>query len=215
MHGGDARRMDIRCHKEDGVAVLALAGSLETRTAVEFEEVVRKLLETDACHVVIDLEALDQLTSAGIRELVKLRNRLDGLGGSLVLCALREQVATVVEISGFQGHFIIEPSRESALQRVVCADDGAERGGSGSRLSRLVLRLLQEVSRADSERQAASGKSLSPMAGELATLLSDGVEGGQEVSRRSDSSGENAPGGTSGAIPSVTRQNESSRVTES
>ena len=214
-HGGEAGRMDIQCHKEDGVAVLVLTGSLEARAVVEFDEVGRELVEAQAYHVVVDLEQLVLLTSAGIREFVKLRNRLDGLGRRLVLCALSEPVATALEISGFRKHFTIELSREAALKRAACVDDGAERVASGSRVSRLVLRLLTEEALSHSERQAAGGGSLSPMAGELAALLFDGLEGEQDVGCGSDLSGDRPPSDEPGEIPEGERQNNSGGVTES
>jgi anti-anti-sigma factor len=213
-HGGEAGRMDIQCHKEDGVAVLVLAGSLEARAIVEFDEVGRELVEAQAYHVVVDLEQLALLTSAGIREFVKLRNRLDGLGRRLVLCALSEPVATALEISGFRRHFTIEVSREAALKRVACDVDGAERGPSGSRVSRLVLSLLTGEALSYSERQAASGGSLSPMAGELAALLFEGIEGEQDVGCGSDSSKERPPSDEP-EISGGECQNNSGPVTES
>ena len=213
-HGAEARRMDIQCHKEDGVAVLVLAGSLEARAVVEFDEVGRELVEAQAYHVVVDLGQLVLLTSAGIREFVKLRNRLDGLGRRLVLCALSEPVATALEISGFRRHFTIEVSREAALKQVACDVDGAERGPSGSRVSRLVLSLLTGDALFYSERQAASGGSLSPMAGELAALLFEGIEGEQDVGCGSDSSMERPPSDEP-EIPGGECQNNSGPVTES
>jgi len=183
-HGAEARRMDIQCHKEDGVAVLVLAGSLEARAIVEFDE------------------------------FVKLRNRLDGLGRRLVLCALSEPVATALEISGFRRHFTIEVSREAALKRVACDVDGAERGASGSRVSRLVLGLLTGEALSYSERQAASSGSLSPMAGELAALLFEAIEGEQDVGCGSDSSMERPPSDEP-EIPGGECQNNSGPVTES
>jgi anti-sigma B factor antagonist len=65
--------------------------------------------------LVIDLEGVDYVSSAGLVALSETRSRLGAHDGSLVLCHLPEPVRRAIELAGLLESFSIEPTRERAI----------------------------------------------------------------------------------------------------
>jgi len=97
-----------------GIVVVELKGKLDTGTA---ETTERLLLErtTGARQMVLDLSAVDYVSSAGLRVLLVVAKRLRAVGGRLILCAVQSQVKEVLDISGLSSVFPVCPSRAEAL----------------------------------------------------------------------------------------------------
>ncbi|HEY7141598.1 MAG TPA: STAS domain-containing protein [Methylomirabilota bacterium] len=76
-----------------------LTGRLDTVTAPELDTRLAPVLGDPAVNaVVLDLAALDYISSAGIRSVVKARKALEGRGGSLALVNLQAPVQKVFDI---------------------------------------------------------------------------------------------------------------------
>jgi anti-anti-sigma factor len=135
--------MDIRESRHENIVCLEPVGRLDSRAAVEFERSVKDLLGGDVRLFAIDLGKVTLLTSAGIRVLVMLAKRLGGIDGGLVLCGLKAQAATVFEISGLTQHFLVEPSREAAIERLsTLGNVQPAESETPSTISELAMRLL-------------------------------------------------------------------------
>ena len=79
---------------------LALQGRLDALTAIDFDKLIRERLG-DTSRAQIDCSELDYISSAGLRVMLSTAKRLKEQGGELRLAALKETVATVFKISGF------------------------------------------------------------------------------------------------------------------
>jgi anti-anti-sigma factor len=79
---------------------LALKGRLDALTAVDFDKLIREHLK-ELNRAQIDCSELDYISSAGLRVMLSTAKRLKEQGGELRLAALKETVATVFKISGF------------------------------------------------------------------------------------------------------------------
>lgn len=95
--------------------VLAIAGKLDTHTSPDAQDRLIKLIDGGASNVVIDLEALDYISSIGFRVLLMAAKRLQGDGGALRLCGIRGNVKEVFDISGFATVFDIYDDQDAAL----------------------------------------------------------------------------------------------------
>lgn len=176
--------MEIRASEQAGIALLEPAGSIDTRSALEFERKARELLEGGARLCAIDFANVELITSAGIRVLMMLAKRLQGIEGDLVLCALNDQVKTVFEIAGLTGQFRIVSSRQDALALLSTRTEPSPAAGL-SRISRLAMRLLggEEVTAACARRAKDSSQRSSGLSARVAQLLT-----GSEPGRTSRSS---------------------------
>lgn len=93
---------------EGTVRVVALAGRLDNLTVAELDA---KASEWAASPLVLDLARLDYVSSAGLRSILGLLKRADGLA----LAAPQAAVLEVLEISGFRALAPVFPDRASAV----------------------------------------------------------------------------------------------------
>jgi anti-anti-sigma factor len=107
--------MEMVTSETDGVHILACSGSLDTGTSAAAQNSLADLVDGGARKVVLDFGALEYISSAGLRVLLKTARRLTAAGGELRLCSLNESVQEVFDISGFGGILKITPDRDAAL----------------------------------------------------------------------------------------------------
>ncbi|WP_410963986.1 STAS domain-containing protein, partial [Salmonella sp. SAL4448] len=68
--------------------------------------------------VVVDLQEVDYISSAGLLALDAVSGRMHHAGGQLALCELSEPVTLAFQLSGLLEHFAIEPTRRDAVARL-------------------------------------------------------------------------------------------------
>ena len=101
---------------EHGEATLVvLRGDLDLATAPELRECLVKVIDEGA-RVVVDLEAVGFLDSAGLGILVGGLKRARTHGGELELVCTSKEVLKPLEITGLDRVFTIHPGREAALR---------------------------------------------------------------------------------------------------
>lgn len=109
--------MNIEQSVLDGITVIAPAGRIDTTTSGPLEEAIRKTVDGGARELLLDLAAVDYISSAGLRVFLVLAKRLRDLKGRLVLCGMTQPVRQVFQLAGFMPLFSVEPSRDAALAR--------------------------------------------------------------------------------------------------
>ena len=107
--------LEIRQEEHDTIRILALAGRLDTETAGDLELTLQDLLGAGERHLLIELDRIGYVSSAGLRVLLGLAKQLDGGKGSLRLCGLSPAVRQVFDVAGFGRLFAIFPDRAAAL----------------------------------------------------------------------------------------------------
>src|SRR5262245_16103114 len=122
--------MEVSARKTDDLVVLSPVGSLDTRSAVDFEKSVLDCLGQGLLRFVIDFGRVDVVSSAGLRVLIMLDKRLAGTGGGVVLTGLSDHVRMVFEVTALADHFTITASEQEAIARLR-----AGRVAPGPRLS--------------------------------------------------------------------------------
>lgn len=78
--------------------VADLDGSLNSDTAPAFGERIRPLLNTPGSTLVLDMDGLDYISSAGLREIFKAQKAQKAVGGKLVFLHLKPQIRKVFDI---------------------------------------------------------------------------------------------------------------------
>jgi anti-anti-sigma factor len=102
---------------EADIAVIEPAGAVNARAAVALEREVLQHFEKGKRSFVVDFAKVDLFTSAGIRVLVMLRQRLPAVGGQLVLAAMSPHVRMVFDVAGLTSQFAIVDTRAEAVVR--------------------------------------------------------------------------------------------------
>ena len=99
----------------DDVHVISLQGQLNSTNSVAVETEILALVAQGAKKVVIDLAALDYISSAGLRVVLVAAKRLKQGGGKLVLCGMQPQVREVFDVSGFLAILNVVADRDTGL----------------------------------------------------------------------------------------------------
>ena len=99
---------------EDGSVHVTLIGSLDTEAAERFEEELDMHLAPGLRFLLIDMEQLCYLASAGLRVLLSGAKKAKNMEVELVICSLQPLVHSVFDAAGFTRIFKIFASREEA-----------------------------------------------------------------------------------------------------
>ena len=91
---------------EGGAAVLLLEGRLGHATAAELEAAAGRLLGQGVLELVIDLSAVDYVSSAALQVIEALADDLSSRGGRLTLRALSVPARLALELAGRLHHVI-------------------------------------------------------------------------------------------------------------
>ena len=105
----------IGVERSDAATLVVLRGDLDLGTSPELRECLVKVIE-EGERVVVDLEAVDFLDSAGLGILVGGLKRARSAGGELELVISSRDVLKPLEITGLDRVFTIHPRRETALE---------------------------------------------------------------------------------------------------
>lgn len=105
----------------DGVCLIALSGRIDSRTVPDIETEVRAAT-AEAKRVVLDLDAVPYLSSAGIRLLLLLYRDVRDRGGRIVLAGLSEELRDVLDMTGFLSFFEVVDDARAGLATVGLAD---------------------------------------------------------------------------------------------
>jgi anti-sigma B factor antagonist len=91
---------------ENGIAILALEGRLDTLTAPELDQAIRALPE-ETEGLVLDMENLEYISSAGLRVLLTGHKKMAGKQGMKVR-DVNETIMEIFEVTGFANVLAIE-----------------------------------------------------------------------------------------------------------
>lgn len=108
--------MDIVTSKEQEFSVVAINGRLDAVTSPELEKSCSALIEQGQNRLILDLTALDYVSSAGLRSVLAAAKKAKAAGGTLVLCGLSGLVQEVFTISGFDSFLPVYDDVAAACQ---------------------------------------------------------------------------------------------------
>ena len=93
--------MDITTERQDGILSALVSGRIDGSNVVQFEETVRTAIEDGDRAVMMDLENLSYISSAGLRVVLLIAKNVWARDAKFALCAVSDQIRQVVEVSGF------------------------------------------------------------------------------------------------------------------
>lgn len=99
-----------------------MAGRLDARGAGELDEALR---EVKGAHVVLDLAAVQYLSSMGVRSLIVAEQAMRKNSGAVYLAGVSPSIARVLDLSGLLSEFRIFGSADEAVAAAAAARDAA------------------------------------------------------------------------------------------
>ena len=110
--------MEITREDIGAVTVGIVKGRLDAAGAPAVEVFCREWIEAGTRKLVLDLSALEYVSSAGLRAILTTAKRLQTAGGTLAVCGLSGVVKEVFSISGFDALLPISEDRAQAVERL-------------------------------------------------------------------------------------------------
>jgi stage II sporulation protein AA (anti-sigma F factor antagonist) len=107
----------IKTGKENNAIIVKITGRMDAVTAPEFEKALGAWIDESEKHFVMDLSALEYISSAGLRSILVIAKKLKALNGKILLAAMEESVNEVFEISGFNSIIPIHDTVQAAIRQ--------------------------------------------------------------------------------------------------
>ncbi len=109
--------MEIIETKQGEASVFKVLGRLDSNTSPELEDRISETINNGTVNMIIDFEALEYISSAGLRIILKTTKDLKRHNGQLILCSMQDYVREVFEISGFDSFLPIVANLDAALTK--------------------------------------------------------------------------------------------------
>jgi anti-sigma B factor antagonist len=107
--------VEIQTRDTNDIKVVELIGKLDTNTSPDAETHLNKLIKEGVKKILVNLEKLDYVSSAGLRVLLSTNKQLQSTSGLLRICNLNEVVQEIFDISGFSSIFNVFSTESEAL----------------------------------------------------------------------------------------------------
>ncbi|MEW6219613.1 MAG: STAS domain-containing protein [Thermodesulfobacteriota bacterium] len=99
--------LDVQLAMAGNVAKITLAGALDASTANQFKEVIEKAAAEKPARMVLFMERLEFMASAGLRVLIFAKQKM-GAAGDIYVIGSQGPVRGTLEMSGFHHSVYIE-----------------------------------------------------------------------------------------------------------
>lgn len=107
--------MGINIEWKDEVLVAKADGRIDGTNASEFQKELETAVDTNARVVVLDLEHVSYISSAGLRVILLTAKSLLKKDAKFAVCSLSAQIREVFEISGFDKIISVHASQAEAV----------------------------------------------------------------------------------------------------
>ena len=107
--------LPINVQEYKRVSVMSVSGRVDSATAPDLENELKKLVEADKTQIVLDLKDVEYMSSAGLRAMVSTLKAVKRVNGDLRLANPSPRVEEVLRLAGLTSIFSIHPTREEAV----------------------------------------------------------------------------------------------------
>ena len=108
--------MKIENFKKGDVTVVVPHGSLDIDTHKMFKDELIGFIDCGATAILVDLSAVDFVTSTGLSALLSTKMRMEEVSGKFAICSLIENVERVSELVGLPKIMNVYPSVDNAIK---------------------------------------------------------------------------------------------------
>ena len=112
MENFEISRRDI-----DDISSLNLQGFLDAHTAPEFENALQKLLSEKRYKIIVNLDGLQYISSAGLGVFMGVIEEIRENGGDLKICCASPKVFKVFDLLGFPSLYEFYSTEEEASKK--------------------------------------------------------------------------------------------------
>jgi anti-anti-sigma factor len=114
----DTKNLTVQGEIKGGVLIANTAGRVDGANAREFQDALETLLKDNSNAMILDLENLSYISSAGLRVILLVSKQLQGKGAKFGVCALSSAISEVFQISGFDKIIPTHAAQSDALSSI-------------------------------------------------------------------------------------------------
>ena len=107
--------MDVTSQRTGGALVVSVEGRVDGANARKFQKAVETVIEDSDRAVVLDMENLSYISSAGLRSILLIAKGLQKRDSRFAVCSLQNAISEVFRIVGFDKIVTIHSSQEDAV----------------------------------------------------------------------------------------------------
>lgn len=107
--------MEINSSEMKRVRLFEIIGRVDSSNASELGAALDKAADDGHTNLVLDLGSVDYMSSAGLREMVRVLKRVKRTGGDLRIANPSDRVREVLELAGLDTIFEIFPTQVEAV----------------------------------------------------------------------------------------------------
>ena len=107
--------LSIETDNRQSVSVMKVRGRIDSETAPELDDALTKLLQDKHNQIVLNLQGVDYMSSAGLRAIVKAYQSAKKSGGNLFLASVSEPVEVILRTVGMMQMLQMYPTEQEAM----------------------------------------------------------------------------------------------------
>ena len=111
--------MDINTKRANDILQISIKGRLDAFGALELDDAFNNIIKKSDIHIIIDMEEVHYLSSAGIRILLQTNKKLKKRGGDLHLCNVNQYPSEVLKMTGLDNVFLVHSGKEKAMSHIT------------------------------------------------------------------------------------------------
>ena len=112
-------QLELQADQIEGALIISVAGRIDGMNAQEFHQNLDKEIGGSDNPVVLDLEKLSYISSAGLRSILLIAKTLQGRKTKFMLCSLPGPIKEIFEIAGFDKIISVLESRSDAIATIT------------------------------------------------------------------------------------------------
>lgn len=110
--------MEITQAQKNGINIVKLQGRLDTTNYRDAEAEFKNLIDGGAKNIVVNIEKLDYISSAGLRSLLAALKSISAKGGKLVVSNPQPSIQEVFKVSGFSKFLKVYKTESEAFKEL-------------------------------------------------------------------------------------------------
>ncbi len=112
--------MKLNFEKKENIIIVHLEGRFDVYVSEEHEKAISLLLADElSSHLILELQAVEYLTSSGIGMFVTIMNKLKQRERKMAICGLNEIVAKILEVVEMAEFFPVFKNEDEAFEFLV------------------------------------------------------------------------------------------------
>jgi len=107
-------KLSLETDNTQSISVMKVMGQVDSETAPELDRALTQLLSDGRNRIILNLQGVEFLSSAGLRAMVKALKGAQGAGGDVRLASVSEPIETILRTVGMMQMFKMFSNSEEA-----------------------------------------------------------------------------------------------------